>query len=200
MSFSTTGMRKIVFDIETRNIFQDVGSNNPADLDISVIGVYDYETDKYHSFIQEEFDKMWPFFQKAEMIITFNGEYFDIPLLNKYYKKAGLGDVTKIRSLDIFKEIKNTSGRWLKLDKIAEGTFGINKIGDGLEAVAWWRKGEIEKIRKYCLDDVKITKDVYEFAMKNKRLMFKEGPFTKEIKLETKHWEPVAEVRTQSLF
>jgi DEAD/DEAH box helicase domain-containing protein len=88
----------------------------------------------------------------------------------------------------------------MKLDQIAEGTFGIHKSGNGLEAVAWWRSGEVDKIRKYCLDDVKITKDVYEYALKNKKLIFKEGPFTKEIKLETKHWEPVEEIKTQSLF
>lgn len=193
-------MRKLVFDIETKNIFQDVGSNNPEDLDISIVGLYDYETNKYESFTQEEFDKMWPYFKKADQLITFTGEHFDIPLLNKYYKKAGLGDLKTINSLDVLKEIKIQYGRRMKLDQIAEGTFGIHKSGNGLEAVAWWRSGEIDKIRKYCLDDVKITKDVYEFAMKNKKLMFKEGVFTKEIKLDTKHWEPVQEVKTQSLF
>ncbi len=193
-------MRKIVFDIETRNLFTDVGSNNPADLDISLVGLYDYETDKYLSFVQEEFNLMWPIFEKAEILITFNGFYFDIPLLNKYYKKAERGDLTELKSLDIFKEIKNTSGRWLKLDKIAEGTLGINKSGNGLEAIVWWKNGEIEKIREYCLKDVKITKEIYEFAMKNNKIMFKEGPFVKEIKLDTKHWEPQEEIKTQSLF
>lgn len=193
-------MRKIVFDIETRNIFQDLGTNKAEDLDISIVGIYDYETAKYESFSQEEFDKMWPYFQNAEQLITFSGEHFDIPLLNKYYKKAGLGDLKTIRSLDVLKEIKTQYGRRMKLDQIANGTFGINKSGDGLQAVTWWRQGEVDKIRKYCLDDVKITKDVYEFAMKSKKLMFKEGPFIKEIKLDTKHWEPVAEVKTQSLF
>ncbi len=193
-------MRKIVFDIETKNIFQDVGSRNPEDLDISIVGLYDYETNSYQSFGQEEFDKMWPYFQKAELLITFNGVYFDIPLLNKYYKKAGLGDLNKTRHLDVFKEVKNTSGRWLKLDKIAEGTFGIKKTGDGFDAVKWWREGKVDDIRKYCLMDVKITKDVYEFAIKNKKLIYKEGPFVKEIKLDVKHWEPVAEIKTQSLF
>ncbi|MFZ2621258.1 MAG: ribonuclease H-like domain-containing protein [Minisyncoccia bacterium] len=193
-------MRKVVFDIETKNIFQDVGSNDPADLDISVVGLYDYDTNKYQSFMQEEFDKMWPYFEKAELLVTFNGEHFDIPLLNKYYKKTGRGDLTKTRSLDILKEIRNSYGRRMKLDQIAEGTFGINKSGNGLEAVTWWRTGEIEKIRKYCLEDVKITKDVYEFAMKHNKLIFKESPFMKEIKLDTKHWEPLPEVKTQSLF
>jgi DNA polymerase III epsilon subunit-like protein len=193
-------MKKVVFDIETKNIFQDVGSRDPIDLDISLVGLYDYDTDKYHTFLEEEFPKMWEIIKKADLLITFNGEYFDIPLLNKYYKKAGLGDLKDIRSLDIFKEIKNTSGRWLKLDNIAIGTFGVNKSGDGLEAVKWWREGEIEKIKKYCLDDVKITKDIYEYTIKNKKLIYKEGPFMKEIKLETKHWEPILEVKTQSLF
>lgn len=193
-------MKKVVFDIETKNIFEDVGSRNPADLDISVVGLYDYDTNKFESFIEEEFERMWPYFQKAELFITFNGTHFDIPLLNKYYKKAGLGDLDKTRHLDIFKEIKQTNGRWLKLDKIASGTFGVHKSGDGLDAIVWWRNGEIEKIRKYCLDDVKITRDVYDFAMKNKKLMYKEGPFVKEVKLDIKHWEPEDEVKTQSLF
>lgn len=193
-------MKKIVFDIETKNIFQDVGSSNPVDLDISLVGLYDYETNSYSSFLQEDFDQLWDVLEKTGTMITFNGDHFDIPLLNKYYKKTGRGDLTKIRSLDLLKEIKNCYGRRMKLDQIAQGTFGIGKTGDGLEAVAWWRNGEIEKIRKYCLDDVRITKDVYEYALKNKKLIFKEGPFTKEIKLDTKHWEPVEEIKTGSLF
>ncbi len=193
-------MRKIVFDIETKNIFQDVGSNRPEDLDISVVGLYDYETGEYQSFVEEEFPAMWEIVKNSSMLITFNGDHFDIPLLNKYYRKAGLGDLTEIRSLDLLKEIRNSYGRRMRLDQIAEGTFGINKSGHGLDAVTWWRQGEVEKIRKYCLDDVKITKDVYEYAIKNKKLLFKEGPFNKEIKLDTKHWEEVNELKTQSLF
>jgi DEAD/DEAH box helicase domain-containing protein len=189
-------MRKIVFDIETKNVFQDVGSNDPVDLDISLVGLYDYETDKYQTFLQEDFPKMWPIFEKAEMLITYNGDHFDIPLLNKYTNL----DLTKWRSLDILKEIRQSYGRRMKLDQVAEGTLGINKSGNGLEAIVWWKNGEIEKIKEYCIKDVEITKRVYEFALKNNKLMFKEGPFVKEIKLDTKHWEPADEVRTQSLF
>jgi DEAD/DEAH box helicase domain-containing protein len=178
-------MKKIVFDIETRNTFQEAGSNDPVALEISVVCLYDYETDSYHSFVQEEFSKMWPFFEKADMLIGYNSDYFDIPLLNKYYA----GDLTKIKSLDILKEIKNSAGRRMKLDQIAEGTLGVNKSGHGLEAVEWWKKGEIEKIKKYCLDDVKITKMVYDYALKNNKLIFKEGPKMNEVKLNTSKWE-----------
>jgi len=51
-------MKKIIFDIETRNIFADVGSDKSEDLDISVLSLYDSETDKYYSFLQEDFQKM----------------------------------------------------------------------------------------------------------------------------------------------
>ena len=42
-------IRKVIFDIETKNIFSDVGENNPALLDISIVGIYDSETDTYSS-------------------------------------------------------------------------------------------------------------------------------------------------------
>jgi DEAD/DEAH box helicase domain-containing protein len=178
-------MRKIVFDVETKNLFQDVGSNDPVALDISVVCAYDYSTDKYTSYLQSDFPKLWPLLESADMLITFNGDHFDIPLLNKYYS----GDLSKIKSLDLLKEIKNSLGRRIKLDSIAEATLGKNKSGNGLEAIAWWNSGEIDKIIKYCTEDVKITKEVYDYAMKNNVLKYKDMGVLKDIKLNTSKWE-----------
>lgn len=185
-------MKKIVFDIETSNIFQEVGSNNPADLSISVVGIYEYEKDLYSTFLVEDFGKLWPIIENTDSFITFNGDHFDIPLLNKYYS----GDLLKIKSVDLLKEIQKSAGRRMKLDQVAEGTLGINKSGHGLDAIKWWREGEIEKVKKYCLDDVRITKDLYEYALKNNKLFFKEGPNINEIKLDTKEWEILPESPT----
>lgn len=180
-------MKKIIFDIESRNTFQEVGSNEPSALDISVVCLYDSETDSYDSFLMEDLGRLWTILEKADMLIGFNSEYFDIPLLNKYYP----GDLTKIKSLDILKEIKNATGRRVKLDQIAEGTLKKNKSGHGLEAVEWWKKGDVDKIIKYCLDDVRLTKEIYDYALKNNKLIFKEGPKLNEIKLDTANWEKV---------
>ena len=178
-------MRKIVLDIETRNMFQDVGTNNPADLDISVVCIYDYERDMHQSFLQEDFGRLWPILEGADMLITYNGDHFDIPLLDKYYP----GDLTKIKSLDLLKEIKNSLGRRIKLDTVAEATLGRNKSGHGLEAITWWKQGEIDKIIKYCTEDVRITKEVYDYALKNGLLKYKDGQTVKDIKLDTSKWE-----------
>lgn len=180
-------MKKIIFDIETKNTFQDVGSNDPTSLDISLLCIHDSETNKYHTFMHDELDKLWPFLEKADVIIGYNSDHFDIPILNKYYR----GDLTKIKSLDILKEIKEATGKRFKLDSIAEATLGINKSGDGLDAIKWWNSGEIDKIKKYCLDDVRITKEVYEYALKNKKLKYKDRITSQifEIDLNTDNWE-----------
>jgi DEAD/DEAH box helicase domain-containing protein len=178
-------MKKIVFDIETSNLFSDVGTNNPADLNLSVICIYDFEEDKYQHFLQEDLPRLWPILEKADLLIGYNSDHFDIPLLNKYYP----GDLTKIKSLDILKEIKNSYGRRMKLDQVAEGTFGGHKTSNGLEATRWWNNGERQKVIDYCIADVKITKEVYEYARANNKLFFQEGGEKIEIKLDTSKWE-----------
>lgn len=182
-------MRKIVFDIETSNIFSEVGSNDPAALDLSVICIYDYEQDSYNSFFQDELSKLWPILESADLLIGYNSNHFDIPLLNKYYP----GDLTKIRSLDILEKIKESYGRRMKLDQIAEGTLGENKITNGLEATRWWKQGLKEKVVEYCLKDVKITKEVYDYARAQNKLIFKEGGELLTIPLNTSLWEEKVE-------
>jgi hypothetical protein len=178
-------MKKIVFDIETSNIFQDVSSNDPIALDMSVVCIYDYETNKYSSFTKETINELWPILEKADMLIGYNSDHFDIPILNKYYS----GDLAKIKSLDLLKEIKNSLGRRIKLDTVAEATLGRNKTGHGLEAIVWWRNGEKQKVIDYCIEDVKITKDIYEYAIKNNCLKYLDGKNIKEIKLDTSGWD-----------
>ncbi len=178
-------MKKIVFDIETKNIFQDVGKNDPTLLDISLVGVYNSETDAYTSYLEEDLPTLWPILEKTDMLIGYNSDHFDIPLLNKYYS----GDLTKIKSLDIMKEIQKSLGRRIGLNAIAEATLGEKKSGHGLDAIVWWKNGEIDKIRKYCLDDVRITKDVYEYALKNKLVKYSDYGTIRDISLDTSMWE-----------
>jgi len=178
-------MRKITFDIETKNTFSDVGSNNPADLDISIVCIHDSETNEYTSYLEDELPQLWPIIEKADALIGYNSDHFDIPLLNTYYA----GDLFQIKSIDILKEIKATIGRRMKLDQVAEGSLGEKKSGHGLEAITWWRNGEIEKIRKYCIDDVRITKNVYDYARTHKKLKYAEGGSIHEFPIDSSSWE-----------
>ncbi|MAF59465.1 MAG: ribonuclease H-like domain-containing protein [Candidatus Pacebacteria bacterium] len=178
-------MKKIVFDIETSNEFLGSGGFDPKSLDISVVGVYDSSTDKYRAYLVEEFSELWPVIESADVLIGYNSDHFDIPLLNKYYH----GDLHSIKSIDLLKEIKNSLGKRLRLDSVAEATLGTNKSGNGLDAVKWWKEGEVEKVKKYCLDDVKITKELYDYALKKGQLKYKNCGDIKTIELNTSDWE-----------
>lgn len=180
-------MKKVVFDIETKNTFAQVGSNNPADLSISLVGIHDSETNTYETFLEEEFSKLWNILEKTDVLIGFNSNHFDLPLLNKYYP----GNLEVIKSVDLMAEIRASLGRRVGLNAVAEATIGSQKNGDGLQAITWWEQGEIEKIKKYCLLDVRITKDIYDYARLNNSVKVKDRTTgeTITVPLETSSWE-----------
>ncbi len=177
-------MRYIVFDLETQNYFSDVGSNDPAGLDISVGCFYDSATDKYTALSIDELSQAWPIIEQADALVGYNSNHFDIPLLNKYYP----GDLRTIKSIDILESIKDSLGRRLRLDSVAEATIGAKKSADGLQAVRWWREGKIDEVKKYCTQDVKVTKKVFDYAMTHGHVKFKDGSRKREIPIDTSTW------------
>lgn len=161
--------KAIVFDIETQNSFAEV-ENDFKKFKISVVSIYRYETDTTESFKENELIKLWPILEQADFLIGYNSEHFDVPILQNYY----LGDLTKIPHLDLLKQIKESLGIRLKLDSVAQATLDdIKKSADGLQAIRWWKEGKVDEIIKYCEQDVKITRDVYEFGRDNKQLFYK---------------------------
>jgi DEAD/DEAH box helicase domain-containing protein len=178
-------MRRITLDLETKNVFHDVGSNDPAALDMSLVCIHDNIDGQYRSFLENDLKNLWPILEQADIIVTWNGDHFDLPILNKYYP----GDLSKIKSVDLMKEAQKSLGRRLKLDTVASATLGVNKSGNGMDAIVWWQSGEIDKIIKYCIDDVRITKDLYEYAIANKSFKYRDNGAIKEIPLNTTSWE-----------
>ena len=174
-------MRKIVFDIETKS----ASLRDFMELEISLLAIHDSKTDEYSSYLEEDLPKLWPILEDADLLIGYNSDHFDIPILNKYYP----GDLTKIKSLDLLKEIKNASGRRFKLDNIAQSTLGKKKSAHGLQAVKWWEEGKIDLIREYCIQDVRVTKELYDFALRHGKLKYKDLGGVREIELDTSTWE-----------
>jgi len=180
--------RRIVLDIETQNTFADIGSNDPSALSLSLLVIYDYTDDTYRWYTEKNLGELWHTLEHTDLIIGYNSDHFDIPLLNKYYP----GDLTAIPSLDLLVHVRNALGRRIRLDAVAEGTLGKNKIGHGLEAIKWWKEGRIDDIRTYCEEDVRITKEVYEYALAHGTLKYKELGQIKEFTIDTSTWKDMA--------
>lgn len=177
-------MRVVVFDIETANWMDETGSGDPADLTIAIVGIHDSETDTYTCFLEHELPQLWKILERTDLLVGYNSDHFDIPLLNKYYP----GDLKKIRGLDLMQEVYAVLGRRLKLDAIAEATLGEKKIGDGMQSLRWWRQGEVEKVKEYCRKDVELTKKIFGYALQNNALKYRDLGALKEIKLNTSKW------------
>lgn len=162
--------KEVVFDIETSNSFADVGKYDPSLLKVSLVGVYEYATGEYSSYMEEDLPKLWRVLESAERVIGYNLFGFDYQVLNTYYP----GDLAKLPTLDLMVEIANNLGFRLKLDDVAHGSLGEGKSGNGLQAIEFFRRGEIDKLRDYCLQDVKVTKEVYEYGVKNKQVRYRD--------------------------
>lgn len=176
-------MRIITFDIETTGNFGR-GSWKPEDLELTICCTHDSETNSYDSFLKEDLARLWKLFEQADMLVGYNSDHFDIPILNKYYP----GDLTKIKSLDLMKEVYDVLGRRIKLDTLAAGTLGTKKSGDGMQAIKWWKEGNVKKLREYCLKDVEITRKIFDHALQHGVLHFRELGSKKEVKLDTSRW------------
>jgi DEAD/DEAH box helicase domain-containing protein len=177
-------VRYIVFDLETQNFFGETGSNDPVSLDISVASIYDSASDKYVTVTVNELHQIWPYIEACDALVGYNSNHFDIPLLNKYYP----GDLTQIKSIDILESIKNSLGRRLKLDSVAQATIGAKKSADGIQAVRWWREGKVDEVKKYCEQDVKVTKKIFDYALQNGHVKFKDGSRKRDIPLDISTW------------
>jgi len=189
---------KIVLDLETQKSFEDVGGFGKNHLlKVSVCGIYSYKLNKYLCFEEDQLHKLGEMLAEADQIIGFNSKNFDFQVLQPYLDY----DLSKLPHLDILEEVEKIIGHRVKLDNLAQMTLGVGKSGDGLQALKFWKLGQMEELKKYCLDDVRITKELYDYVLKYNKLMFKDYFETKEI--QVKFLEPAAKKpisRQASLF
>ena len=172
-------IKEVFFDVETKGWFSDTEERDPSKLGVSICSVYSREIDEnfkeikgeMKSFWEKEFSQMWDTFQNADRIIGFNSIYFDVPALKPYSPIS----FPKLPHFDIMAQIKQEIGRRVSLDALAKTTLGKYKIDAGENAIIYFEKGDkksLSKLKKYCEEDVILTRDLYDYAIKNKELKF----------------------------
>lgn len=172
-------LKEVFFDVETKGWFTDIEERDPSLLGVSICSVYSREVDEnfkelkgeMKSFWENELAQMWNIFQDADRIIGFNSIYFDIPALKPYSPIS----FPQLPHFDIMAKIKKEIGRRVSLDTLAKTTLGKYKIDAGENAIIYFAKGDeksLSKLKKYCEEDVILTRDLYDYAVKNKELKF----------------------------
>ena len=185
----TFNMDRIVLDIETKNSFEDVGGRDHLkDLSVSVVGVYSYDEDKYIAFDEHEMEKLGELLKRTQLIVTFAGVRFDLPVLEKYFSF----NFNSIEHFDILEEVEKNLGRRIGLGILAEANLGIGKSSHGLEAIEMYKRGEIQELKDYCLQDVKVTKELYELIKKQAYLWIPERNSSRMTKLAIEYKEELS--------
>ena len=142
-------------------------------MGISVIGGYEYETGRYRVFCRDNMHEFAQAVERADIIVGFNNIAFDNAVI-----AACWGPLVKLpegwqgKSYDLLREIWaaarlgpvfnfRTHGGY-GLDAVCERNFGAKKTGNGALAPVLWQQGEIGQVIDYCLNDVRLTKLLFD--------------------------------------
>ena len=90
------------------------------------------------------------------------------------YPNADLDPLGRV--IDLFDDIRRTTGRWYKLDTIAEANLNRRKIAHGQQAAKWLRSGDTRRVVAYCRDDVELVRDLYQILARGEALRLPPRP------------------------
>ena len=195
--------REVTLDIETADSFADVGKYDPTLLHVSLVGVYDSAADQYLSYVceyardergqwlrdengrmkllRDDLSGLWKLLQSADRVIGYNILNFDYGVMDRLYPggiypdaRAFKAQKPRFETIDLLVEIEKELGFRVKLDDVAAATLGYGKTGHGLQAIEFFKRGEIDKLRDYCLNDVKVTWEVYEYGLAHGHVKIKD--------------------------
>lgn len=158
----------VVFDLETQRSFEEVGGRTQLHrLGVSVGVAYSYGRDEFLTVTEDRIGGLVDWLLAADLVVGYNIVGFDYEVLRPYTD----ADLAALPTLDLMLDLESKLGFRPKLESVASATLGTGKSADGLQALEWWRQGEIEKIAEYCREDVRVTRDLFDFGKRNRCVM-----------------------------
>lgn len=188
------GKRIAVFDCEIKKRIEDCsrGWDSHDEMGISVLVIFDYATMRYRIFedrnAQEAIDILYGY----DLVVGFNTVKFDWKLVRanwpeqiKSRKILTIPDNAVInsegrisRDFDILRELwlslgldpdkfNPASHGGYKLDDVAWDTIKMRKTANGALAPVMYQDGRIAELFDYCLEDVRIERSLFEFAVQH---------------------------------
>jgi len=159
-----------VFDVETQRSAQEVGGWHRAErMGVSVAVLYDSKQDAFQVYEEKEIPAMIAHLEGCDLVVGFNNRRFDNRVLLPY----GGSRLTTLPTIDLLEEVQRHLNYRLSLDSLAEHTLGAKKNGSGLDALRWYKEGNIPAIVEYCKKDVALTRDLFLFGLANGYFLFR---------------------------
>lgn len=181
-----------VIDVETCKSDQEVGGfENARDMGCSVAVVYIPAFRSYKHYLGDKPEQMKELFEDlslANVVVGFNLYRFDYSVLEPYASRNAF-ELTRLPTFDMMYHIHNKVKRRVSLDTLASYNLNERKTGDGLYAIELYRTGQIEKLIRYCQDDVWLTRQIFIEAYNRGGLQIADIHRTNAI-VDTDSWKP----------
>jgi len=163
----------IVFDLEIQKSIaakgeyvdpetQVDGWGNSKHSKMSYGVIFDYQDLRYKIFDQHNIKELDARIQSADRVVGYNHMDFDYPILKEDGCKF---QPSPLRDYDILKLLWKANGgraKGFKLDEVASLNLGTGKSDDGAEAPIMYQKGEHARLITYCIEDVNLTRQLYD--------------------------------------
>lgn len=160
----------VFFDLETQKSSEEVGGWANARLMKVSLGVtYSTTRGTYEIYGHWRVNELAEELRRADLVVGYNIAGFDYEVLAGHHP---FFDPAQVRTLDLLWDVQKVVPHRLSLDAIATATLGIEKTGDGLQALRWFREGKLMEIAEYCCYDVKITRLVYEYGREHHQVHY----------------------------
>ncbi len=162
--------RVVVFDVETRLSAEEVGGwDNKRLMRVAVAVAHDSLDGGFKVFYEEQMNELLALLKGADLVVGYNSRRFDYDVLGGYTSEP-LAAV--LPTLDIMEELEKRLGFRVKLDNVAQNTLGAGKSGDGMQSLRWVKEGKLDQVRDYCMQDVRVTLDVFNHAVNTGELFY----------------------------
>ncbi len=179
----------VYFDLETQRTANDVGGwANKDRMGMSIGVTYSTARGEYRIYPESRVTELIKELRSADLVVGYNVVNFDYHVLMGY---TPLDLPEFLPTLDLIFDVEAALGHRLPLESLAQGTFGVGKTAEGLDAIRWWREGKVLEIAEYCCFDVKVTRMVHEHGVRSGELFYMDR-FARKQRLEVP-WKPKSE-------
>ncbi len=158
----------VYFDLETQRSADEVGGwNHIAKMGMSVGVTFSTARGTYEIYEEARAPELIEELRRADLVVGFNILRFDYEVLTAYQP---FFDPQQVPTLDLLVELARQLPFRPSLDALAAATLGLEKTGDGLQALRWFRQGRLVEIAEYCCYDVKLTRLLHEYGRTHRQL------------------------------
>jgi len=174
-------MDHVVVDVEIQKTIgppDNLTWDDTDKLGVACAVLYDFGTDRYHIYGPQDVEALKERLLKADRVSGFNTWKFDFPVIWALHGRERV-KAMEGKSNDILRRIWIAAGAnpdgWGPLNKgwslnnVVAGTLrkDVTKSGNGADAPKWFQAGKISRLHTYCLDDVRLERDLVAFVDKH---------------------------------